>query len=189
MTRTFAAVFPPPEVRRRVWDLAEELKKAASAVKWVERDNIHMTLRFFGNLTDEQLDSAGRCMKETARGDSPFAVRLAGLGAFPSLSRARVIWVGMQEGRERLTHLADELERRFVEAGLGNTDKPFSPHLTMGRVKVPQKNPRLEEAIRTLTFEGAEFMIDGLTLTKSELRPGGPIYSPVVVAKLGVAEQ
>jgi 2'-5' RNA ligase len=95
----------------------------------------------------------------------------------------------MQEGGERLTRLADALERRFVEAGLGSTDKPFSPHLTIGRVKVPERNPRLEEAIRTLTFEGAEFMINGLTLTKSELRPGGPVYSPVVVAKLGVAEQ
>ena len=189
MTRSFAAIFPPPEVRQRIWDLSEGLKKAAGGVKWVERDNIHMTLRFFGDLTDSQLESVGACMRETARGDSPFAVRLAGLGAFPSLSRARVIWVGMQEGRERLTRLADELERRFVEAGLGNTDKPFSPHLTIGRVKVPERNPRLEEAIRTLTFEGAEFMINGLTLTKSELRPGGPVYSPVVVAKLGVAEQ
>jgi 2'-5' RNA ligase len=182
-------VFPPPEARQRIWELAEELKKASGGVKWVERENIHMTLRFFGNLTDAQLESAGACMKETAKLDNPFAVRLVGLGAFPSLTRARVIWVGMEEGRERLSRLADELERRFVEAGLGSTDKPFSPHLTIGRVKVPQKNPRLEEAIRTLTFEGAQFMINGLTLTKSELRPGGPIYSPVLVAKLGVAEQ
>lgn len=189
MTRSFAAIFPPPEVRARVWELSEELKKAAGGVKWVERDNIHMTLRFFGNLTDAQLESAAACMRETARNENPFSVRLAALGAFPTVSRVRVIWTGVQEGRERLTRLADALERRFVEAGLGSTDKPFSPHLTMGRVKVPQRNPRLEEAIRTLTFEGAEFMIDGLTLTKSELRPGGPIYSPVVVAKLGVAEQ
>jgi len=189
LTRSFAAIFPPPEVRARVWEVSEELKKAAAGVKWVERDNIHMTLRFFGDLTDAQVESAGACMRETASSENPFAVRLATLGAFPSLSRARVIWVGIQDGRERLTRLADAVERRFVEAGLGSADKPFSPHLTIGRVKVLQRNPRLEEAIRTLTFEGAEFMINGLTLTKSELRPGGPIYSPVVVAKLGVAEQ
>ena len=189
MTRSFAAVFPPPEVRQRVRELSGELQKSAGGVKWVETDNLHLTLRFFGNLTDAQLESAGACMTETARGEAPFAVRLATLGAFPSLSRVRVIWVGIEEGAEQLTRVANSLERRFVEAGLGRTDKPFSPHLTIGRVKVPQGNPRLEEAIRALTFEGAEFMIDGLTLTKSELRPGGPIYSPVVVAKLGVAEQ
>ncbi len=189
MTRSFAAIFPPPEVRRRVCELSDEIKKAAPGVKWVERDNIHLTLRFFGNLTDEQLQSAGACMLEAARQEGPFTVRLAALGAFPTLSRARVIWVGIEEGKEPLVRLADALELRFVEAGLGRTDKPFSPHLTIGRIKIPQRNPKLEEAIRTLTFEGAEFMISGLTLTKSVLRPGGPTYSPVVVAKLGVAEQ
>jgi len=76
-----------------------------------------------------------------------------------------------------------------VEAGLGGGDKPFSPHLTIGRVKVPRRNPELEEAIRSLTFERVEFRINGLILTKSELRPQGPIYSPVSVAKLGTAGQ
>lgn len=189
MTRSFAAIFPPLEVRERIWKLSEEFMKAATGVKWVEKDNVHLTLRFFGNLTDSQLEAAAACMQETARQENPFSARLATLGAFPSSSRPRVIWVGIEEGREPLVRVADALERRFVDAGLGRADKPFSPHLTIGRVKVPQKNPRLEEAIRTLTFEGAEFMINALTLTKSELRPGGPIYSPVVVAKLGVAEQ
>lgn len=189
MTRSFAAVFPPPEVRQRIWGLSERLKKAAGGVKWVERENIHMTLRFFGNLTDAQLEAAGSCMREAAAGENPFSARLATLGAFPSASRVRVIWVGIEQGRDQLSRLADDLERRFVLAGLGRTDKPFSPHLTIGRVRAPEKNPRLEEAIRTLTFEGAEFMIDGLTLTKSELRPGGPVYSPVMVARLGVAGQ
>jgi 2'-5' RNA ligase len=189
LTRTFAAIFPPPEVRERISELSAELKKVAGDVKWVETQNVHLTLRFFGSLTDAQLECAAESMRETAREANAFKVRLAAVGAFPSISRPRVIWVGIEEGRELTMRVAEALERRFVEAGLGGADRPCSPHLTIGRVKVPRRNPRLEEAIRTLTFEGAEFMINALTLTKSELRRGGPIYSPVVVAKLGVAEQ
>lgn len=189
MTRAFAAIFPPQEVRNSIWELAQELKASGAGVKWVEKENLHLTLRFFGNLTDMELDKAGSAMKALAGVKRPFTVRLATLGAFPSLSRPRVIWVGVEEGREPLVDVATSLEQQFVEAGLGSTDKPFSPHLTIGRVKIPHKNPRLEEAIRSLTFGGLEFMISGLTLTKSELRPQGPIYSPVLVAELGVAGQ
>jgi 2'-5' RNA ligase len=189
LTRAFAAIFPSPEARDRLSELTGRLKRAATGVKWVERENVHLTLRFFGTLTDGQLAKAASCMNEVARLESQFSVWLTTLGAFPSVARARVIWVGSEEGNEPLVRIAASLDQRFVEAGLGGADKPFSPHLTIGRVKVPRRNPELEQAIRSLTFERVEFRINGLILTKSELRPQGPIYSPVSVAKLGTAGQ
>lgn len=184
MTRTFAAVFPPLETRERLSELIEKLRELSSGVKWVETASLHLTMRFFGELADEQIQIAAQCMNDISELESSFGVRLSALGAFPSVSRARVIWVGVEEGREKLTSIAKALEESFVRAGLGTADKPFSPHLTIGRVKIPRKSPELEEAIRSLTFEGGEFIIDTLTLTKSELRPGGPIYSPLSVAEL-----
>jgi 2'-5' RNA ligase len=127
-------------------------------------------------------------MREAAALETSFNVRMTRVGCFPSTSRARVIWVGVDQGQEELVRIARALDESFAEAGLGRADKPFSPHLTIGRVRAPRRNPQLEEAIRSLTFRGAEFIIDELTLTKSELTPKGPIYSPLSVARLGVAE-
>ena len=188
MTRTFAAIFPPTEIANGLSELVEKLKKLCSGVKWVEKENMHLTLRFFGGLTDEQIGAAKQCMSEFAQLQHAFKACLGVVGAFPSPSRARVIWVGVEEGKEQLVHIATALDERFVKAGLGQADKPFSPHLTIGRVRIPRKNPELEEAIRALTFSRGEFMINSLTLTKSELTPRGPVYSPLTVAKLGIPE-
>jgi RNA 2',3'-cyclic 3'-phosphodiesterase len=188
LTRTFAAIFPPIEIRNGLSELVERLRKLCSGVKWVEKENMHLTLRFFGGLTDEQIEAATQCMSELARLHHGFKARLGTVGAFPSPSRARVIWVGVEEGKEQLVEIATALEERFVKAGLGPADKSFSPHLTVGRVRIPRNNPELEEAIRALTFSRGEFMIDSLTLTKSELTPRGPVYSPLTVARLKIPE-
>jgi 2'-5' RNA ligase len=188
LTRTFAAIFPPTEIRNGLSELVEKLRKLCSGVKWVEKENMHLTLRFFGGLTDEQIGAATQCMSELAQLQHAFKARLGVVGAFPSPSRARVIWVGVEEGKEQLVHIATALDERFVKAGLGQADKPFSPHLTIGRVRIPGKNPELEEAIHALTFSRGEFMINSLTLMKSELTPRGPVYSPLTVAKLGIPE-
>lgn len=184
MIRTFAAIFPPPEISSRLSELVRRLKRLCSDVKWVETENMHLTLRFFGALTEEQVETAAKCMTETAQLKRAFKASLATVGAFPSLSRVRVIWVGVEDGKETLVHIATTLEEKFVKAGLGEADRPFSPHLTIGRVRIPRKNPELEEAIRALTFSKGEFTIEALTLTKSELTPRGPIYSPLMVAEL-----
>ncbi len=188
MTRAFAAIFPPAQVTQGLSELVDRFRTLCAGVKWVKTDNLHLTLRFFGNLSDEQIEIARGCMKETSGLETSFKVRMGTVGCFPSASRARVIWVGVDEGREELVRVARALDERFADAGLGRADKPFSPHLTIGRVRAPRRNPQLEEAIRSLTFQGAEFIIDELTLTKSELTPKGPIYSPLSVARLGVAE-
>jgi len=188
LIRTFAAIFPPPEISNRLSELVQRLKRLCSDVKWVEQENMHLTLRFFGALTEEQVETAAKCMTETARLKHAFKASMGTVGAFPSLSRVRVIWVGVEEGKEKLVDVATAVEETFVKAGLGEADRPFSPHLTIGRVRIPRKNPELEEAIRSLTFQKAEFIIEALTLTKSELTPRGPIYSPLTVAKLGNPE-
>jgi 2'-5' RNA ligase len=188
LTRTFAAIFPPREIADGLAGLVERFRRLCSGVKWVEARNMHLTLRFFGSIPDEQIEAATLCMDELSKIEVPFGVRLGTVGSFPSPSRARVIWVGVDEGREQLLRIARALDERFADAGLGRADKPFSPHLTIGRVRAPRRNPELEEAIRSLTFEGGKFIINSLILTKSELTPKGPIYSPLSVAKLGVAE-
>jgi 2'-5' RNA ligase len=188
VTRAFAAIFPPTQITEGLSELIQRFGKLCGGVKWVKTDNLHLTLRFFGNLSDEQIEAARRCMKELSQLEASFSVRMGTVGCFPSASRARVIWVGVDDGREELVRMAGKLDERFAEAGLGRADKPFSPHLTIGRVRAPRRNPQLEEAISSLTFGGPEFIIDELTLTGSELTPKGPIYSPLSVARLGVAE-
>jgi len=188
LIRTFAAVFPPAEVKEALLEVVEKLRKHCPDVKWVEKENMHLTLRFFGPLSEEQVEVASKCMTELSSRKAPFKARMGIVGAFPAPTRPRVLWVGVDVGKEELVGIATELENAFVKAGLGEADRPFSPHLTVGRVRVPRKNLELEEAIRRLTFPKLEFTIDSLILTKSALTPRGPIYSPLTVAKLEILD-
>src|SRR6266581_8275864 len=138
--RIFLAVFPPPAVQGVVFAAAESLKRPGDAVSWVKRQNLHYTLHFLGELGADGLRRAGEAADEAARGAHCFAAALGALGAFPHPRRARVLWAGMSQGAEPLTALAWALEAALRKRGFERADHPFSPHLTIGRVRDPRED-------------------------------------------------
>jgi 2'-5' RNA ligase len=182
VTRTFVAVFPPEAIRleiaRRLAPLAGD-----SAVKWVAPELMHFTLRFFGDLDEGRIERVKELTEQVASLERPFGLRLGGAGTFPPKGRPRVYWVGVEAGARELVDLAEMLDRAYAGAQLGASDRPMTPHLTVGRARQMRgKRPREERNLpdfRRLTFDTPDFIVRSVCVVASRLSPRGPAYTPL----------
>lgn len=135
MIRTFVALLLPPAWTGYLARVREELAPRTSGMSWVQPGNIHITLRFLGDLGEDGARRAGESVRRGAEGVPAPAARLGGLGGFPNLDRARVLWIGLEAGAEEAVALARAVNDALREDGFGPPDKPFRPHLTLARVR------------------------------------------------------
>jgi len=183
--RLFVAVDVDERVRTQVARVENALRPVVSGVKWVEPELCHITLKFLGYVPEEQVPAIAEACRRTAMVGQPFDMGFRGVGAFPRLRNARVLWMGLERGEALLAALAATLERELAPLGFAPEQRPFSPHLTLGRFKAPP-GQGLEEAVRP--FEHQRFgtvRVDSLRLMRSILSPAGPTYSVVEVFPLG----
>jgi 2'-5' RNA ligase len=184
--RTFLAVDIGPEVRENLSRLQEQLKRSQADVRWVRPQGIHLTLRFLGNILDADVLKLEPVMAAAAAGQAPIVLTVSGWGMFPSQKRPRVLWVGIPQGREKLAPLAEVLERGLIEAGFGPEDRPWKPHLTLGRFQSPRN---LEPLLKALAKEGepvyGRIQADRLTLFQSQLQRGGAVYTVLRESQFG----
>ena len=180
--RAFAAVPVPPEpplVR-----LLEGLAACGADLKVVEPENLHVTLSFLGQVPDEAAPRLSDALRGAARPLAPFAVRLAGVGAFPNARRPRVAWVGMQ-GAEPLVALALRAREALAAAGHPGDDKDFRAHLTLARTRSTRG---LDGLVRFLRDHGRDDLgpldVREARLYRSTLSPKGPTYETVATAPL-----
>jgi 2'-5' RNA ligase len=175
--RLFLAVFPPAEVRRGASDLIETLRRPGDGVSWVKPENLHYTLRFLGEVGEDGARRAAEAAREAAQRSQKFAAALGAPGAFPNPRRARVIWLGMTEGAEALVALARDLDRSLAGRGFGAADKPFSAHITVGRVRVPGRDWTDALAAAVPFGPANRFSVDRVSVVESQLNPRGSIYT------------
>jgi 2'-5' RNA ligase len=185
--RLFLAVFPPAGVQRAASGLIEALRRPGDGLSWVKPGNLHYTLRFLGVVGEDGARRAAEAAAEAAAKSRAFAAALGGLGAFPDPRRARVIWVGMDEGGEALVALARDLDRALAKRGFGAPDKPFSPHLTLGRVREPRRDWTAGLAEPRPVGPAARFTVDRICAVESQLSPRGSIYTVRAEARLPTA--
>lgn len=180
--RSFVAVDTTPEVKTEVSHLLSRLKERARfSVKWVKPEQMHITLAFLGEVSPDFIEGAKVELREVAGRFKPFECRLEGLGAFPSAVRARVLWVGLKTGERELTEVQREVSRALARLGYVPEKRPFSPHLTLGRLREPVDVNFINE----MTFQSSTFTISRLILFRSVLKPEGPIYSVLGDFKFG----
>ena len=152
------------------------LVQTGADVKLVEPQNIHITVRFLGNITPAMTEEIFNEMKKVQF--APFNVQINGLGAFPNLRYSRVVWAGITEGADQLKSVFSQLEPRLRGLGLTPDVKGFSPHLTIARVRSGRNKAQLAEFItENANYEFGAINAQCLRLKKSELTPKGPIYS------------
>jgi len=184
--RTFLAVDIGPEVRENLRQLQERLQRSRADVRWVRPEGIHLTLRFLGNIPESDIPKLEPVMAAAAAGQAPVELTVAGWGMFPSQKRPRVLWVGLPEAREKLIQVAEALERGLIEAGFGPEDRPWKPHLTLGRFKSLRG---LEQLLKALEKEGEKvydrFQADRLTLFQSRLQRSGAVYTALRESRFG----
>jgi len=174
--RAFVAIQLSAETERALGDLIDELRAPDDGISWARRANLHLTLRFLGAAVDAGLIPPLIARLNAIAGETaPFAVAARGIGAFPNLSRPRVIWAGL-EGEELLA-VASRVERAAVESGFEGERRPYSPHLTLGRVRDLRRWARLRPQLETAA--GCEFgrsTIEAMTLYESRLSSAGATY-------------
>jgi RNA 2',3'-cyclic 3'-phosphodiesterase len=179
--RLFIAVFPPPDVLEAVIAAAATLRAESSGVAWVKPENLHFTLRFLGETGAAGAARATTAMQAAATVTPSFEAACGGFGAFPTPRHARVLWVGMGEGAGALTGLAQALERALEHEGFARAERPFAPHLTIGRVRLRDQDWR---HLPALTEIGGSFRVDRILLIESVLGPGGSRYASREDARL-----
>jgi len=183
--RLFLAVFPPAGVQAAAHAVIESLRAPDDGVSWVKRENLHVTLRFLGEVDEDGARRAAESATEAAASAPAFAAALGSPGAFPSARRARVLWLGLDEGAERLVALARALDVALRRRGFGIAGPPFSPHLTLGRVRRPSRDWTGALGIST-RFDGAvaRFTVNRVSVIESTLSPRGSIYRERAAAEL-----
>ncbi len=180
MIRTFIAIDLPEPVQGALDRFERELRGADAPVAWIKPDRIHLTLKFLGDVPPERIPEIQSALGNVSAVVRPFRLRPSGCGAFPSLGAMRVVWVGLHEEDDSLGRLQKEVEAAMVPFGFKPEDRPFKPHLTLGRVRGRQKLHALQEILMAnQSFEAEAFDVDELVLYKSELRPAGAVYTPL----------
>jgi 2'-5' RNA ligase len=179
--RIFIAVFPPPGARAAAHAAGAGLRRAEAAgarVSWVKEENLHYTMRFLGELGEDGARRAGEAALQAAASIPAFDAQLGGPGAFPDARRARVLWLGLSTGAEALVALARALDRALEPRGFAAPDHPFSPHLTLGRIRDAGADWTAALA-RAQPAGGPEagFRVERLTVVESTLSPRGSIYA------------
>ncbi|MCW4004044.1 MAG: RNA 2',3'-cyclic phosphodiesterase [Candidatus Bathyarchaeota archaeon] len=163
-------------VLARLGAVQKQLVETGADLKMVAPQNIHVTLRFLGDISPTMVEKVYEAMKQVKF--SPFTVQLCGLGVFPSLSYPRVVWVGMTQGAEQLKSIFSQLEPQIQSLGFPKDAYGFSPHLTTARVRSGKNKQQLAEFVtKKANYDFGAISADCLRLKKSVLSPQGPTYS------------
>jgi 2'-5' RNA ligase len=179
--RAFLALDPPGEILREIAVLQDRLRKRLPGdIRWVRPEGIHLTLKFFGDVFEKDLAGIAEVVRERAAGVAPFSLSVGGIGVFPDPRRPRVLYLGMKGDAERLVAFQGELEGALKKIGFPGEERPFRPHLTLGRFRSPAGLAGLAGALEKGGEEAAgRFVASGLDLFRSELTPRGAIYTKI----------
>jgi 2'-5' RNA ligase len=188
--RLFVALDPSEPVRRRLAALAAELRRgagrAADEIRWVVPENVHLTLQFLGAVPEERVRDVEAALRAAAAEGRPLALQIQGAGGFPNARRPRVLWAGLAGDVPALVALAAEVGRRLAPLGFPPEERPFSPHLTLGRAREGRGAPGLAGALaHAAQSEGAAWRATELLLFESHLSPKGPRYEVIARTPLG----
>jgi RNA 2',3'-cyclic 3'-phosphodiesterase len=195
VVRLFVAVDMDQGVRAAVTSLIHRLESLIGGagrrgpVKWVEPENLHLTVRFVGEADEPSAERLRRAFTRPI-GRRPFDVSFDGVGSFPDRGTPRVIWIGTVAGGSELEALHAETEKRVRAAGFQGEDRPFRAHLTIGRVREGSGGPGIRRAIAEVAEATiGRCRVDHLTLYRSRLSSKGPTYTPLARAALLEAQE
>ncbi len=183
--RSFLAVDLAPHARAQAAQLMLKLREQApQGVRWVPEENLHLTLKFLGNIDPERIPRLVTGVSAKLQRVTGFELVLGGLGAFPNARRARVVWLGVRAGGAELARLARKLEAAAVRIGVERERRPFRTHLTLGRLREPGPLPLAAVPCP----DGRPFFVEEVVLYESRLSPTGSCYVPLARLPLQTAE-
>jgi len=182
--RIFVAIPIPENIRLFLHRVQVELRQEQVNASWVKSASMHLTLKFFGEMTKEKVKGIIRAMKTTAITCPPFTLYAGGVGVFPGIKKARVIWSGVRGRIDQLGMLQRALENNFEHQGIKRSTKQFSPHFTLGRFKNKVDNRVLEDILQKFqAYESDPCLVKSMVLFKSDLNSSGAVHTPLFEAE------
>jgi 2'-5' RNA ligase len=184
--RTFIGIDPGKAIRDRLVALQETLARSGCEVKWVETDNLHLTLLFLGEVDMLEVPPLCQAVAESVAQQPAFTMSLETVGCFPNARRPRILWVGVGAGVQEVVALHDALEPPLLDLGCyRREERQYTPHITLGRVKSDRPTDKLGAALaRHAGWKGGETTVHEIHVMSSELTPQGPVYTVLSRAKL-----
>jgi 2'-5' RNA ligase len=183
--RAFISIEIPDDIKNSIEKAIGELKLILPHIKWVDKKNLHITLKFLGWVEDRKIDNLIDSVTDLAKGFGTIKVGFSGFGVFPDTRHPRVIWVGITEGGDKVKELAEKIEEGLSKEGYREEERGFSPHLTIGRIKEKIDAEALTGFIKEnekASFGG--FVAKNVSMMKSTLMRSGPVYEEVKQIKL-----
>jgi RNA 2',3'-cyclic 3'-phosphodiesterase len=179
--RAFISISLDPELKEVLVKIQRQLQAASGrgAIRWTPIDQLHLTLRFLGNVDEERLPQLGRALESACLNVQSFTLSIADLGCFPSIQRPKVIWAGIQGDLVRLRDLQEKISREAASFASHFEEREFHPHLTIGRVKDRSGPLRdFSDAVRQASgLRLGQWTVTGVDLMQSKLSPQGSIYT------------
>jgi 2'-5' RNA ligase len=185
--RVFCAIEIPEKIRQRISQHAQQLHEALPDVQasWTNPDNIHLTLKFFGNISQQQILGASEAATQAVDGFGPFNIKVEGAGSFPPRGPAKVLWIGISDTTGKLIQLQQRFESECEREGFSKEARTFHPHLTVARLRTARGARTLAEQHKQLEFESGDVSVSSLILFRSELSSKGSTYTPLSTHPLG----
>jgi 2'-5' RNA ligase len=176
--RAFIAVNLPASVKEALGELQKSMSQAGLKARWTQHMGIHVTLKFLGAVSDDRVPAIRAAMEEAAGGFRLMEARVAGVGAFPNERWPRVVWVGLDEPTGDLATLHARLEAALEPLGFEPEGRPFRPHLTLARIKVPARAGKVAQALEEHRgVDLGKITVDRIVLYQSTLKPSGALYT------------
>lgn len=189
MLRAFVAVELPGPLRAALQDIQSGLRQIKVRARWVGPENIHLTLKFLGNIPAGHVPSIGQALMEAARVHGTLSLTAAGMGVFPGLRRPRVIWVGLSDRTNALGGLQQDIDARLAALGFPREVKRFRGHVTIGRFADSGSPGPVADALKQYGAQVVGVLeVREVVLFRSDLRPEGPVYTPLVKAPLASSD-
>jgi 2'-5' RNA ligase len=188
--RIFIAVDVPEEARGVVAEYIADLRSSFSEVRvgWERAEKLHFTLKFLGHVEEANVPKVQDAIAGMIHRYQPFTAELSGTGLFPNTREPRILWLGIGVCREEMIQLGKEIESAVERLGFAKEPRPFSPHLTIGRIRQPGKGRDLAAAHLSSVFPPIEFSVDHVTIYESILGPSGSCYEVISRHRLQFSE-
>lgn len=177
----------PAALQGKLGSVADPLRQLPGDARWVSAPHLHLTLRFLGVLDPSAVRQVSAAANRVAARHKRFGLTLAGLGLFPDRGAPQVVWLGVEQGRQELTALQRDLETELESSGFPPEERPFTPHLTLARLKGADPGPWREAVRRFGHAPVLSFEVGEVRVMNSELTRRGPIYTVLSAAPLGAA--
>jgi len=185
--RAFIAIELPEETKKKLIELEASLQEKKYPAKWVLPENMHLTLKFLGDIGTDSIPNIRDVMEEAVLYTTPFKLGVSGVGVFPNMRRIQIIWAGVTGELSPLNELQKNLDTGLKNLGFAPESRPFTAHLTLARMRdeaSPGERETAGKIISTVQIKAPEFQVKAINLIKSELKREGPVYTRILSVPL-----